>query len=105
MITTKKTIDNKGEIKQVINNIKDFKNIEVIDKKDIDVIFHFEIVGRKTLEFYIIGTNNEIIADVTNKTIVEKLADFKWGTAKNFSKTLVKNWDKLGYFDDGEFKI
>lgn len=107
MIITKKTIDDKEEIKQVMDSIKDFKNIELINKEQLDVIFYFKIVGRKTLEFYILGNNNELVSDITNKTIVGKLADFKWGIAKEFSKTLVKNsnWDKLYGNDDGDFKI
>lgn len=105
MIVTKKTIEDVEEIKKVMDGMRSFKNIELINfDKPRGVVFTFKIVGRKVLEFCIIGTNNELVADITNKT-TQRLSDFKWGTAKIFSKTLVKSWDKLCAYEDGEFKI
>ncbi|AKN32322.1 hypothetical protein Ccar_16210 [Clostridium carboxidivorans P7] len=108
MIVTKKTIsriEDTINFNKALNAIKEFS---IRDFSDIDVIFHFKIVGRKELEFYILytcGGGNEVITDLTNKTVVDKLSEFKFGTAKDFSKTLVKNWDRLCYEDDGNFKI
>lgn len=102
MIVTRKTIDSEDEdFKNEADIIKEFANV---DFSKVDAIFKFKIVGRKKLEFCILGIDNEIVADLTNKEIQE-LSDFKRGTAREFSKTLIRKWDKLYYYEDGEFKI
>lgn len=105
MIVTKNTIDridNPEDFNKALYTIKEFGST---DFSKVDVIFTFKITGRRNLEFYIIGSTDEKVADLTNRIVVDKLSEFKWGTAKEFSKTLVKNWDKLYYEDDGSFKI
>ncbi|MBV4418280.1 hypothetical protein KM800_02890 [Clostridium tyrobutyricum] len=101
MIVTKKTIENTDLLKKELDIIKEFSNE---DFSKIDVIFNYKIVGRKKIEFCILGTKDILVADLTAK-VVQKLRDFKWGTAQKFSKTLVRKWDKLYYFEDGKFKI
>jgi hypothetical protein len=111
MIVNKKTLDSTTdteEFQRMIDTFKGFENIGIIDLKELRAILKYKIVGRKTLEFCIIMTQDgEMIADITNKVIMKELPTFKWGTAKAFSKTLVAihNWDKLTMNEDGEFKI
>ncbi|WP_338433395.1 hypothetical protein [Clostridium tyrobutyricum] len=101
MIVTKKTIENTDLLKKELDIIKEFSNE---DFSKVDVIFKYKVVGRKKLEFCILGIENNLIADMAAK-LVQKSYDFKWGTAQKFSKTLVRKWDKLYYFEDGKFKI
>lgn len=102
MIVTKRTIAREdNNFNEVLDNIKEFSNKNC---SDADVIFTFEIVGRKTLEFYIIGSTDSVVADLTNKKI-EKIGNFISGTAMDFSKTLVNKWNKLCAYSDGSFKL